>query len=72
LIFAGEIYNFLELRQQLTALGHTFKTRSDTEVILRGYLQWGADVAARLNGMFSLAIWTPARRSCCSYATGWA
>ena len=39
LIFAGEIYNFVELHEQLIALGHTFKTRSDTEVILRGYLQ---------------------------------
>jgi asparagine synthase (glutamine-hydrolysing) len=38
-------------------LSHRFKTRSDTEVILRGYLQWGADVAERLNGMFSFAIW---------------
>jgi asparagine synthase (glutamine-hydrolysing) len=57
LIFAGEIYNFVELREQLIALGHTFRTRSDTEVILRGYLQWGAEVAEHLNGMFSFAIW---------------
>jgi asparagine synthase (glutamine-hydrolysing) len=57
LIFTGEIYNFVELREQLVALGHTFRTRSDTEVILRGYLQWGADVVERLNGMFSFAIW---------------
>jgi asparagine synthase (glutamine-hydrolysing) len=57
LIFAGEIYNFMELREQLVALGHHFRTRSDTEVILRGYLQWGAQVAEHLNGMFSFAIW---------------
>jgi asparagine synthase (glutamine-hydrolysing) len=57
LIFAGEIYNFVELREELVALGHCFKTRSDTEVILRGYLQWGGDVVERLNGMFSFAIW---------------
>jgi asparagine synthase (glutamine-hydrolysing) len=57
LVFAGEIYNFVELREKLVALGHCFKTRSDTEVILRGYLQWGADVVERLNGMFSFAIW---------------
>ncbi|HYZ61812.1 MAG TPA: asparagine synthase (glutamine-hydrolyzing) [Acetobacteraceae bacterium] len=57
LIFAGEIYNFIELRQALVALGHRFKTRSDTEVILRSYLQWGADAVERFNGMFSFAIW---------------
>ena len=57
LIFAGEIYNFVELREQLIVLGHRFRTRSDTEVILRGYLQWGVQVADRLNGMFSFAIW---------------
>jgi asparagine synthase (glutamine-hydrolysing) len=57
LVFAGEIYNFIELREELQALGHQFKTRSDTEVILRGYLQWGAAVAERLNGMFAFAIW---------------
>jgi asparagine synthase (glutamine-hydrolysing) len=57
LIFAGEIYNFTELREQLVGLGHAFRTRSDTEVILRGYLQWGAGVVERLNGMFSFAIW---------------
>jgi asparagine synthase (glutamine-hydrolysing) len=57
LIFAGEIYNFADLRDELSALGHQFKTRSDTEVILRGYLQWGEAAVARLNGMFSFAIW---------------
>ncbi|MBV8573849.1 MAG: asparagine synthase (glutamine-hydrolyzing) [Acetobacteraceae bacterium] len=57
LVFAGEIYNFIELREELIGLGHAFRTRSDTEVILRGYLQWGAGVVDRLNGMFSFAIW---------------
>jgi asparagine synthase (glutamine-hydrolysing) len=57
LIFAGEIYNFIDLRHELSAQGHTFKTRSDTEVILRGYLQWGRGMVTRLNGMFSFAIW---------------
>jgi asparagine synthase (glutamine-hydrolysing) len=57
LIYTGEVYNFVELRDQLKQLGHQFKTRSDTEVVLRGYLQWGEEVAERLNGMFAFAIW---------------
>jgi asparagine synthase (glutamine-hydrolysing) len=56
LIYTGEVYNFVELRDQLKQLGHQFKTRSDTEVVLRGYLQWGEEVAERLNGMFAFAI----------------
>lgn len=57
LIYSGEVYNFVELRDELKQLGHRFKTSSDTEVVLRGYLQWGEDVAEHLNGMFALAIW---------------
>ena len=57
LVYIGEVYNFVELRDELTRLGHRFKTRSDTEVVLRGYLQWGDKVADRLNGMFAFAIW---------------
>jgi asparagine synthase (glutamine-hydrolysing) len=57
LVYTGEVYNFEELRDQLIRLGHRFKTRSDTEVVLRGYLQWGDEVAERLNGMFAFAIW---------------
>src|SRR5260221_13635093 len=57
LIYNGEVYNFVELRDELKQLGHQFKTRSDTEVVLRGYLQWGEEVAERLNGMFAFAIW---------------
>jgi asparagine synthase (glutamine-hydrolysing) len=57
LIYTGEVYNFVELRDELKQLGHQFKTRSDTEVVLRGYLQWGDQVAERLNGMFAFAIW---------------
>ena len=61
-VFNGEIYNFPELRTELTALGHVFHTRSDTEVIVHGYKQWGTDVLARLNGMFGLAIWDTRRK----------
>jgi asparagine synthase (glutamine-hydrolysing) len=57
LIYTGEVYNFLELRDELRLLGHRFKSRSDTEVVLRGYLQWGDGVVERLNGMFAFAIW---------------
>jgi asparagine synthase (glutamine-hydrolysing) len=57
LIYTGEVYNFVELRDELRQLGHRFKTRSDTEVVLRGYLQWGDKVVERLNGMFAFAIW---------------
>jgi asparagine synthase (glutamine-hydrolysing) len=56
IVFNGEIYNFLELRKQLLACGHKFKTRSDTEVILHGYEEWGSDVTTRLRGMFAFAI----------------
>jgi asparagine synthase (glutamine-hydrolysing) len=56
-VFNGEIYNFPELRQELEGYGHTFRTRSDTEVILHGYKQWGEEVFAHLNGMYGLAIW---------------
>jgi asparagine synthase (glutamine-hydrolysing) len=57
LIYTGEVYNFVDLRNELSRLGHRFKTRSGTEVVLRGYLQWGEKVAEHLNGMFAFAIW---------------
>lgn len=56
-VFNGEIYNFAQLRQQLRSLGHHFHSHSDTEVILRGYIQWGEDMTLRLDGMFAFAIW---------------
>jgi asparagine synthase (glutamine-hydrolysing) len=61
-VFNGEIYNFQELRRELEAYGHAFRTRSDTEVIVHGYKQWGDEVLDRLNGMFGLAIWDARRR----------
>lgn len=62
LTFSGEIYNFTELRQELTAHGHSFRTRSDTEVLLHSYLRWGAGCAAHLNGMFAFGLWDGRRQ----------
>lgn len=56
-ILNGEIYNFKELRAELEQRGYVFRTRSDTEVIIHGYKEWGIDVLNHLNGMFGLAIW---------------
>src|SRR3569833_650684 len=61
-VFNGEIYNFLELRKELEGFRHVFRTRSDTEVIVHGYKQWGDEVLNRLNGMFGLAVWDVRRR----------
>lgn len=55
--FNGEIFNFPQLRRELEALGHTFRTNSDTESILLGYISWGQGVWAKLEGMFAVAIW---------------
>ncbi|UMP06863.1 asparagine synthase (glutamine-hydrolyzing) [Amycolatopsis sp. EV170708-02-1] len=57
LTFSGEIYNFRDLRAELEGRGHRFTTRSDTEVVLRGYLEWGEAVAERLNGMYAFGLW---------------
>ncbi len=57
LAFDGQIYNHRELRDELGLRGHRFRTRSDTEVILRAYLEWGEECAARLDGMFAFAVW---------------
>ncbi len=60
--FNGEIYNFLELRQELESAGHRFRSHTDTEVILAAYDRWGIDCVQRLAGMFALAIWDAPRR----------
>src|SRR5215813_3966152 len=63
IVFNGEIYNFPELREILTGKGARFRTRSDTEVIIEGYRQWGPEVVKRLHGMFAFVIWDRHRRS---------
>jgi asparagine synthase (glutamine-hydrolysing) len=60
--FNGEIYNDAELRNQLDALGHRFRTQSDTEVVLNAYRQWGKSCFERLRGMFAVALWTNSER----------
>jgi len=60
-VFNGEIYNFQDLRKQLETMGHTFKTNSDTEVIVHAYESFGDDFVARLDGMFAFGLWDEAR-----------
>ncbi|MCC6338261.1 MAG: asparagine synthase (glutamine-hydrolyzing) [Myxococcales bacterium] len=55
--YNGEIYNFPNLRMELEAKGHRFRSRTDTEVLLKGYAEWGPAIFSRLNGMFAFALW---------------
>jgi asparagine synthase (glutamine-hydrolysing) len=57
--YNGEIYNYIELREELISLGHIFTTSSDTEVLLKAYMEWGLECFHRLNGMWGLAIYDP-------------
>jgi len=57
IVYNGELYNFLDLRPELERAGHRFRTRSDTEVILHAYEQWGPDCLCHFNGMFAIAVW---------------
>ena len=57
LVFNGEIYNYQELREELLKAGHTFKTETDSEVLLHGYEEWGDSFLVRLRGMFAFVIW---------------
>ncbi|MBN1164913.1 MAG: asparagine synthase (glutamine-hydrolyzing) [Candidatus Krumholzibacteriota bacterium] len=61
LSFNGEIYNFKELRRKLKSFGHSFRTKSDTEVIIQAYRQWGNDFLQYFNGMFAFALWDKSR-----------
>jgi len=57
IVFNGEIFNYVELRKELSALGHHFVSTGDTEVLLHAYLEWGRDCLSRLNGMWAFAIY---------------
>ena len=63
IVFNGEIYNFMELRDTLIACGHVFKTRCDTEVLIHGYEEWGEKLVERLRGMFGFVIWDEKTRT---------
>lgn len=61
-VFNGEIFNHIELRHELAARGHVFRSHTDTEVIVHAYEEWGADCVTRFNGMWALALWDQRRR----------
>jgi len=61
--YNGEVFNYVELRDELRALGHRFVTRSDTEVVIAAYRQWGTDAFVRLNGQFAIALWNRRTRT---------
>ena len=63
LVFNGEIFNYVELREELLALGHRFRTRSDTEVIVHAWEAWGEEAFARFNGQFAVALWDAPRET---------
>lgn len=63
LVYNGEIYNFLELKSELEALGYSFRSKSDTEVLLYGYKAWGLNVIQKLNGMFAFGLWDAKTRT---------
>jgi asparagine synthase (glutamine-hydrolysing) len=62
IVFNGEIFNYVELREELLALGHTFRTKSDTEVIVHAFEAWGEEAFARFNGQFAIGLWNSVRR----------
>ena len=63
LTFGGEIYNYRELREELQSKGHSFKSQTDTEVLLTAFSEWGKDCLPRLNGMFHFAVWDNRERT---------
>ena len=71
IVFNGEIYNYVELREELKKNGHKFVTSSDTEVLVHGYEEWGHDLTKRLRGMFAFAIWNMNTQELYMARDGW-
>jgi asparagine synthase (glutamine-hydrolysing) len=63
IVFNGEVFNYVELREELCALGHQFRTKSDTEVIVHAYEAWGEQAFTRFNGQFAIALWDEKTRT---------
>ena len=70
-VFNGELYNYQELTEELTEKGHKFTTKTDTEVLVHGYEEWGYDLVYKLRGMFSFAIWNKKEKELFSARDGW-
>ncbi|MEE1258103.1 MAG: asparagine synthase (glutamine-hydrolyzing) [Lachnospiraceae bacterium] len=62
IVFNGEIYNYIELRKELQSVGYSFRTKSDTEVLLKAYIHWGEEAQNKCNGMWGAAIWDTKER----------
>ena len=62
IVYNGEVYNFAALRSELEAGGASFRSKTDTEVLIHAYVQWGPEFVSRLRGMFAFALWDPRRR----------
>src|SRR3977135_4330021 len=63
IVYNGELYNFLDLRRELEQAGHTFRTHSDTEVVIGAYDEWGRDCLSRFRGMYAFALWDTRHRT---------
>lgn len=70
-VFNGELYNYQELTEELKEKGHKFTTKTDTEVLVHGYEEWGYDLVNKLRGMFSFAIWNKKEKELFSARDGW-
>ena len=71
IVYNGEVYNYRQLRTRLMSLGRQFRSRSDTEVVLRAYEEWGSECLSELDGIFAFAIWDVQRRGFSRRETAW-
>ena len=71
IVYNGEIYNFKEIRSQLSSYGHRFNTDCDTEVVLYSYIHWGADCVNQFNGIFAFAIYDKQKKKVFLHVIDW-